>query len=166
MMILFKYQHALVLFSVKKLGSDKIYQKSLFRNDLGHTILFLEFQQDHCNLVGLILDHQVSQQSKVNVAEIQTQPLVIVRVGLDINTLCCSIRKCFLCSIFSLTEVDLFLKIKFHQLKTGNYVVLLFYKFCNFRFSLFYKKVICYSVGVLSCSSKIDFSFIKFTLFR
>ena len=35
----------------------------------------------------LILDYQVSQQSKANVAELQTQPLVTARRGLYKNTL-------------------------------------------------------------------------------
>ena len=39
----------------------------------------------------LILDHQVSQQCKVNVAELPAQPLITARHGLDKNTLHCSI---------------------------------------------------------------------------
>ena len=40
-------------------------------------MLLLEFQLHHCYLMRLMLDHQVLQQSKANVDELQNQPLVI-----------------------------------------------------------------------------------------
>ena len=54
-------------------------------------ILLLEFQLNHCYLNCLILDHQVSQQSKANVTELQNRPLVIARHSLDKYILRCGI---------------------------------------------------------------------------
>ena len=71
-------------------------------------MLFLEFQLHHYYLMHLTLDHEVLQQSKANVAELQNQPLVILSHGLDKT--CCGIfleqshYMFFSCFMFSLTE--------------------------------------------------------------
>ena len=132
-------------------------------------ILLLEFQLNHCYLNCLILDHQVSQQSKANVTELQNRPLVIARHGLDKYILRCGIFSSNLIICFFMLHVFPILwgrsssENKVSWLKTRNYVVLLiFYKPYKFWFCLFLQKSHSFfSVSpMVSCSSKMDFSFI------
>ena len=119
---------------------------SFSNTSMNLNILFLEFQLYHCYFICL-LNHQVLQQSKANLTELQNQPLVTARHGLDKNTLRCGIFSSNLIICFFMLHVFLmlwgnpFLKIKFHQIKTRNNVVLLiFYELCKFWFSLFFTK--------------------------
>ena len=54
-------------------------------------MLFFEFELHRFYLMHLILDDEVLQQSKSNMAGLQTQLFLTALHGLDRNTLCCAI---------------------------------------------------------------------------